>query len=102
MSECGREVEFAERLTKNEALAKSNQHRLDDVERRQDALDSMATSMAVIAEKQTNMSEKVDSIDHKVTEIEKKPAERNEKVIWKVVELLLAAAVGFVLSKIGL
>ena len=102
MAECNREVEFAERLTKTEALAKSNQHRIDDVEKRQDALDSMATSMAVIAEKQTNMSDKLDNVDHKVSELEKKPAERNEKVIWKVVELLLAALVGFVLSKIGL
>ena len=102
MAECNREVEFAERLTKTEALAKSNQHRIEDVEKRQDALDSMATSMAVIAEKQTNMSDKVDNIDHKVTELEKKPAERNEKVIWKIVELLLAALVGFVLSRIGL
>lgn len=102
MTDCGREVEFAERLTKTEALAKSNQHRIDDVEKRQDALDSMATSMAVIAEKQTNMSDKLDNVDHKVSELEKKPAERNEKVIWKIVELLLAALVGFVLSKIGL
>lgn len=102
MTECGREVEFAERLTKTEALAKSNQHRIDDVEKRQDALDSMATSMAVIAEKQTNMSDKLDNVDHKVTELEKKPAEKNEKIVWEIVRIVIAALVGFVLAKFGL
>ena len=102
MSECGREIEFAERLTKNEALAKSNQHRLDDVERRQDTLDSMATSMAVMAEKQSTMSEKVDSIDSKVTAIEKKPAQKWEGLVEQVLKLLVAAMVGFVLARIGL
>ena len=102
MAECNREVEFAERLTKTEELAKSNHDKIIEVVKRQDALDSMATSMAVIAEKQTNMSDKLDNVDQKVTELEKKPAERNEKVIWKIVELLLAALVGFVLSRIGL
>ena len=102
MTECGREVEFAERLTKTEALAKSNQHRIDDVEKRQDALDSMATSMAVIAEKQTNMSDKLDNVDHKVTELEKKPAEKNEKIVWEIVRIIIAAVVGFVLAKFGL
>lgn len=102
MTECNREVEFAERLTKTEALAKSNQHRIEDVEKRQNALDSMATSMAVIAEKQTNMSDKVDNIDHKVTELEKKPAEKNEKIVWEIVRIIIAAVVGFVLAKFGL
>lgn len=102
MSECGREVEFAERLTKTEALAKSNQHRIDDVERRQDALDSMATSMAVMAEKQTTMADKVDTIDTKVTAIEQKPAKRWESVVEKVLFLVIGAVVAFVLAKIGL
>lgn len=102
MAECNREVEFAERLTKVMELAKSNQHRIDDVEKRQDALDSMATSMAVMAEKQSVMSDKVDSIDSKVTAIELKPAKRWEAVAEKVLFLVIGAVVAFILAKVGL
>lgn len=102
MAECGREMEFEHRLTDVEARAKSNGKRLDEVEKRQEALDKMATSMAVLAEKQSSMAEKVDVIDGKVTAIEKKPADRAEKIWSKIVELLLAAIIGFILSRIGL
>ena len=102
MGECNREIEFAERLTKTEALAKSNQHRIDDVERRQDALDSMATSLAVMAEKQSVMSDKVESIDSKVSAIEQKPVKRWDGIVDKIIWLIVGAAVAALLAKGGI
>lgn len=44
MGECGRETEFEHRLTETEERCKSNTHRLDNAEKRQDALDKLAES----------------------------------------------------------
>lgn len=58
--------EMTERLVEVEQRAKSNTHRLDAVEKNQEALNSIATSVAVMAEQQKNISEKVDTIDANV------------------------------------
>lgn len=45
MGECGRETEFEHRLTETEERCKSNTHRLDNAEKRQNALDKLAESI---------------------------------------------------------
>lgn len=102
MGECSREVEFAERLTGVEQQAQTNAARISELAQKQDALDSMATSMAVMAEKQNTMSEKVDTIDTKVTAIEQKPVKRMDNVAEQVIGIIVAAVVGFLLARFGL
>ena len=50
------EREFEHRLTEVEARSKSNVHRLDEVEKRQDNLDKLASSVAVLAEREQNVA----------------------------------------------
>lgn len=102
MSECGREVEFAKSLAEVNALAKDNKRRIDDLEQKQNTLESMATSIAILAEKQNTMSEKVDTINTKVTAIEQKPMKRMDSVVEQIVGIIVAAVVGFLLAKFGL
>lgn len=40
----------------------------------------------------------VQSVDKRVAELEREPADKWKKATWKMVELLLAAAVGFLIS----
>ena len=40
----------------------------------------------------------VQGVDKRVADLEKEPADKWKKATWKVVELLLAAAVGFLIS----
>lgn len=40
----------------------------------------------------------VQGVDKRVAELEREPADKWKKASWKVVELLLAAAVGFLIS----
>lgn len=40
----------------------------------------------------------VQSVDKRVADLEREPADKWKKATWKVVELLLAAAVGFFIS----
>lgn len=86
--------EMTERLVEVEQRSKSNTHRLDAVEKNQEALNSIATSVAVMAEQQKNISEKVDTIDDKVSTLEGKPGKRWESLVDK----LLFSVAGAVLA----
>lgn len=86
--------EMTERLVEVEQRSKSNTHRLDAVEKNQEALNSIATSVAVMAEQQKNISDKVDTIDAKVDTLEAKPGKRWDGLVDK----LLFAAAGAVLA----
>lgn len=86
--------EMTERLVEVEQRSKSNTHRLDSVEKNQEALNSIATSVAVMAEQQKNISDKVDTIDAKVDTLEGKPGKRWESLVDK----LLFTAAGAVLA----
>ena len=78
--------EMTERLVEVEQRSKSNTHRLDAVEKNQEALNSIATSVAVMAEQQKNISDKVDTIDAKVDTLEGKPGKRWEELTREVRE----------------
>ena len=86
--------EMTERLVEVEQRSKANTHRLDAVEKNQEALNSIATSVAVMAEQQKNISEKVDTIDAKVDTLEGKPGKRwdslVDKSVWAVAGAVIA------------
>ena len=86
--------EMTERLVEVEQRSKSNTHRLDAVEKNQEALNSIATSVAVMAEQQRNISDKVDTIDDKVSTLETKPGKRWDSLVDK----MLCAAAGAVIA----
>lgn len=96
-------MERPDRLTEVEARSKSNSRRIDemhdqiiDIERRQDDLESLTTSVAVMATKQEVMEGDVREIKSDVKGILALPAKRwndlIEKCIWGVVGAALAYA----------
>ena len=95
---CEHELEFAEKLVEIDQRSKSNQHRLEIVEKNQEALNNIATSVAVMAEQQKNISKKVDDIDDKVDAIESKPAKRWESMISTIIGTLVGAFVGWLVA----
>ena len=96
------DLEHEQRLTAVEERSKSNSHRLDKVEASTAAINRLATSMEVMANKQEQVADTVDRLDGKVTALVGKPGIRwynlVEKLIWEVV----AAVAGFFLAQIGL
>jgi hypothetical protein len=94
--------ELTERLVAVEQRSKANQHRIEAVEKNQEALNSIATSVAVMAEQQKNIANKVDVIDAKVDSLEAKPAKRWESIVDKSVWAVLAAVIAFLLGRVGL
>ena len=96
------DLEHERRLTEVEERSKSNSHRLDKLEESTEAINRLATSMEVMAERQEQVVETVDRLDAKVTTLEEKPAKRWDSLVDKIVWAIAAALIGFVLAQMGL
>jgi t-SNARE complex subunit (syntaxin) len=96
------DLEHERRLTEVEERSKSNSHRLDKLEESTEAINRLATSMEVMAERQEQVVETVGKLDCKVTALEEKPAKRWDGLIDKIVWAIAAALIGFVLAQVGL
>ncbi len=96
------EREFEHRLTEVEERSKSNKHRLDEVENRQNNLDKLATSVAVLAEREKKVEDNVEEIKNDVKSLTGKPAKRWDNLVSQIISIIVAAIIGFALAKIGL
>lgn len=96
-----RHLDHEHRLTEIDDRSRSNSKRLDEVEKRQDNLDSLVASVAVMAKEQEYIKSDVTEIKSDVKSLTEQPAKRwndmEEKVIWAIV----AAAIAFCLSHMG-
>lgn len=96
------EVKIEHRLTELEAKAKSNSIRLDEVERRQDNLEELTSTVKVLAVREENVEKDVKEIKTDVKNLSDKPGKRWDNLVDKIVWAVAAALIAFVLSKIGL
>ena len=96
------ETGYEHRLTEGEERAKSNSHRLDEVEKRQDDLDELVSTVKVLAVREENVETDVKEIKSDVKSLTNKPAQRCDSVVEKVIWAVVAAVVGFMLAQIGL
>lgn len=96
------DLEHEQRLTAVESRAKSNAHRLDSVEKRQDNLDELVGTVKALAVREENMENDVKEIKSDVKSLAGKPGQRWENLIDKVLWAVAAAVIAFLLTKIGL
>ena len=96
------DLQHEQRLTEVEARSKSNAHRLDAMEKRQNNLDELVGTVKALAVREENMENDVKEIKSDVKELTGKPGKRWEAIVEKTIGLLVAAIVGFLLAKIGL
>ena len=96
------DLEHERRLTEVEDRAKSNSHRLDEVEKRQDNLEELVGSVKVLATKQESVEQDVKEIKSDVKNLTSKPAKRWEGVVEKIIFTVVGAVVLFFLAKFGL
>lgn len=93
-----KDLDFEHRLVKTEERAKSNSHRLVDMEKRQDDLEDLVGTVKMLAVREARVEEDVKEIKSDVKSLTNLPAKRWEEVVT----LVIAAIVGFILAKIGL
>lgn len=90
------------RLTEVEERSKSNTHRLDELEKRQDNLDDLVSTVKVLAVREEAVENDVKEIKADVKSLTSKPAERWDSLVDKIIWAVAGAVVAFILAKIGL
>lgn len=94
-------IDIEHRLTTVEDRSKSNSHRLDDVEKRQDKLDELVSAVNVLANREENVENDVKEIKGDVKTLTSKSGKRWDGLVDKIILTVAAAIVGFILSRTG-
>lgn len=96
------ERDYAVKLTEVDSRSKSNTHRIDKIEKKQDDLNEIVTSVGLLAKEQKYVKRDVAEIKDNVKVLTDKPAKRWDSLMEKVIALVVAGVGGFLLAQIGL
>lgn len=94
-------VDTEHRLTEVEARSKSNAHRLDKVEERQDNLEELVVTVKTLAVREQQVENDVKEIKSDVKTLTNKPAKRWEDMVSKIIAAIVAGIVGFAIAHFG-
>lgn len=89
-------MDEAVKIAEIEQRCKSNTHRLDELEQRQDNLDTLATTMSVMANEQDHIKADVGVIKADVKKLTDKPGVLWDKLVW----LVVSGVAGYLLAQI--
>ena len=92
------DLDHEKRLTAVEDRAKSNTHRLEEVEKRQDNLDELVASVAVFAKEQEHIQADVQEIKADVKALTDKPGKRWDGLVDKALWLVAGAVLAWLLA----
>ena len=96
------DLEHEKRLTEVESRSKSNTKRIDEMEKRQDNLDDLVSTVKVLADREKRVEDDVKEIKLSVNEIKEKPTKRLDGIIDKIIFTIVGGVVGYMLIKLGL
>lgn len=96
------DLEHEKRLTEVESRSKSNTKRIDDMEKRQNDLDDLVSTVKVLADREERVEDDVKEIKGDVKEIKAKPGKRWEGIVDKILYIIVGALITYVLAQIGL
>lgn len=95
-------LEHERRLTEVEARSKSNSKRLDEMEKRQDDLEELTSTVKVLAIREENVENDVKEIKSDVKTLTEKPVKRWDGIVDKIIMTVIGAIIGFIFSKLGM
>lgn len=95
------EIDYEHRLTEVEDRSKSNTRRLDEVEKRQDNLDDLVSTVKVLAVREENVENDVKEIKSDVKSLTGKSGKRWDDLVDKAILIVVSAIIGFILAQIG-
>lgn len=96
------DLEHEKRLTEVESRSKSNTHRIEEVEKRQDNLDELVGTVKALAVKEERVESDVKEIKNDVKTLTGKSGQKWDNLVTQIISILAAAIIGFVLAKFGL
>ncbi len=94
--------EVIEMLVAVSQRSKSNQHRLDELEKRQDDLSELVGVVKVLVDRLGRVEGDVKETRDDVKKLAQKPGKRLDKLWEIIITVVVGAVVGFVLAKLGL
>ena len=94
--------EVALKLQETTDRSVRNEGRIKKLEGEHTVLQSLATSVAVMAEQIKTMNGSISRLTGEVEEIKEKPGKRWESIAEKALTVIVGAVVGYVLAQIGL
>ena len=94
--------EIARQLQANKDLSQRNQARIEKLETEQKELRDLTTAVNGMVIEQKNMRTDLTEMKNDVKQIKEKPAKRWDMIAEKILTLVIAAVVAWMLSKIGL
>ena len=96
------DFDHEKRLTEVEERSKSNSHRIDTLEKRQDDLDELVGTVKVLAVRAENVESDVKEIKSDVKSLTGKSGKMWDAIVEKIIFIIVAAVVGYILAKIGM
>ena len=96
------DLDHEKRLTDVEARCRSNTHRIDDLEKRQDNLDELVSTVKVLAVREENVESDVKEIKTDVKSLKDVPAKRWNAIVEKALLVIVGAVITYFLTKVGL
>ena len=85
-----------------DARSKSNVHRIDRLEQRQDEADKLVTSVQLLAQRMGTVEGDVSDIKTTVNELASKPAKRWDGLVEKIIWLIAGGIIAYVAASVGL
>ena len=95
-------VDIEHRLTQVEDRTKSNTHRLDEVERRQNNLDELVSTVKVLAVREEAVESDVKEIKKDVKEMNGKAGKKWDSLMNLIISAVAGGVVGLFLAQLGL
>ncbi len=94
--------DFAVTIKEIEQREKSNSHRIDKIEQKQDEISKKTEQIPVIRQTVEFMNEKLDKLESLVTDIKEKPAKRWEEIVTRTLCAVFGGVIAYVFAKLGL
>ena len=95
-------LDYEHRLTEVEDRSKSNQHRLEDLEKRQDNLEELTSTVKVLAIREEKMEADVQEIKVDVKNLTAKPGKRWDNLVETIIGIVVGAFIGVILAQLGM
>lgn len=96
------QLDMEHRMTAVEDRSRSNTKRLDEVEKRQDNLDELVSTVKVLAVREENVESDVKEIKTDVKSLTDVPAKRWNAIVEKALLVIVGAVITYFLTKAGL
>lgn len=96
------EKDIEHRLTEVEERSKSNTHRIDEMERRQDNLDDLVSTVKVLVHREEVVENDVKEIKSDVKALSSKSGQKWDNFVDRIIWAVAAAVVAFILGRMGI